>query len=79
MKTLSQYGTLRDIVPDTKDDFKNLCPVCGQKLSLKRIKKPINMHRRSLKSFICPSCGYAEYDSNPREKAITDGILDDEL
>ena len=73
-----------EIKPKTKlttviDPFKGLCPVCGEKLSHKRIKKQRNMHRRSLKSFVCNSCGYAEYDSNERESAILKGNFDEDI
>ena len=61
-----------------KDPFKDTCPNCGAKLQLKRIKKG-SFYRRGLRSKVCESCGVAEYDSNPREKAITDGRLDNEL
>ena len=54
------------------------CPVCGKKLKLKKIKKSPNMHRRGLRSYECVDCGYAEYDSNPREQMITEGYLDNE-
>ena len=61
------------------DPFKGLCPVCGEKLSHKIIKKSERMFQRSVKSFVCPGCGYAEYDSNQREGAILKGCLDDEI
>lgn len=54
------------------------CPNCGQPLKKKHIKKS-RAYRRSVKSWICKDCNYAEYDSGEREQAITDGYLDDEL
>ena len=57
---------------------KKRCPVCGQPLKKKHIKKSRN-YRRAVKSFICADCNYAEYDSGEREQAITDGYMDDEL
>jgi C4-type Zn-finger protein len=78
MKTIDKNGHIREIIPDSKDNFKGICPICGEKLSHKRIKKG-GFHRRALKSNACASCGYSEYDSNPREQAITDGVFDDEL
>ncbi len=77
MKRIDDKGCERIITNDIIDHFTNRCPVCGEKLGLKRIKKARNMHRRGLRSFICPSCGYAEYDSNEREEAITKGYLDE--
>jgi len=62
----------------TIDPFKGLCPECGEKLVLKRIKKG-GFYRRGLRSKVCTGCGYAEYDSNPREQAIMNGELDDEI
>ena len=61
------------------DPFKGLCPVCGDKLSHKIIKKSKRMFQRSVKSFVCPGCGYAEYDNNESETAILSGIYDDEI
>jgi C4-type Zn-finger protein len=79
MKMINKYGMTVDAVPGIIPHFEGLCPVCGTALKLKRIKKQRNMHRRSLRSRVCEDCGYAEYDSNEREQAITDGIFDDEL
>lgn len=56
-----------------------ICPNCGDKLKLKKIKKQPSQYRRGLRSYICEKCNYAEYDSNEREQAITDGLFDDEL
>lgn len=57
---------------------KKYCPMCGEEIKLKKIKKAKN-YRRGLRSWICTDCNYAEYDSNDREQAITDGYLDDEI
>ena len=57
---------------------KKYCPQCGKEIKLKRIKKSRN-YRRGLRSWICYDCNYAEYDSNDREQAITDGFLDNEI
>jgi len=76
MSKLANYN-----VKDTVDHFKELCPECGNKLKLKKIlkaKKSQALYRRNLRSWVCPDCGYAEYDSNEREQAITDGALDNE-
>ena len=51
------------------------CPNCGQKLKKKVIKKQPNQYKRGVRSFVCEPCGYAEYDSNPREKDITEGLI----
>ncbi len=66
------------IIHDAVDPFKGLCPVCGEKLELKRIHKRKNAYSRGVRSFVC-KCGYAEYDSTEREQAILNGIFDDEL
>lgn len=58
---------------------KKYCPSCGKEIKLKRIKKSSSQYRRGLRSYICSDCNYAEYDSNEREQAITDGYLDDEI
>jgi transposase-like protein len=67
MSLLANY-----MVKDTVDHFEKCCPECGKDLKLKRIKKG-GFHRRGLRSWICTDCGYAVYDSNPREKGITEG------
>ena len=61
------------------DPFKGLCPVCGEKLTHKIIKKSKRMFQRSVKSFVCEHCGYAEYDNSESEAAIERGIYDDEI
>jgi hypothetical protein len=76
MSQLANYN-----VKHTVDHFKNCCPQCGSELKLKKIlkaKKGMAFYRRNLKSWICSDCGYAVYDSNEREQAITDGLLDNE-
>jgi len=52
-----------------------VCPICGNNLKKKIIKKQKTQYRRGLRSFICSECNYSEYDSNPREKAITEGRI----
>jgi len=67
---------MRVIETNTRIQKEHFCPLCGKDLVLKRIKKGRNTtYRRSLRSYICTDCGYAEYDSNQRELAITAGEI----
>jgi len=80
MKVIDKKGHVYEVSPSPYNDpFKNICPLCGEKLTLKKIKKQRNIFSRGIRSFECISCGYAEYDSNEREAAITNGNFDNEL